>query len=83
MEPEPAARLNSLRATREELWPCLDDILDTLGPNAWLRQHGPAWTFADVPYHLAYFDHDVATWITTKPAADQPLGMQSMAEANA
>ncbi len=42
-----------------ELWGILDDLFGSLGPGDWSRKHGKDWTFADVPYHIAYFDHDM------------------------
>ncbi len=45
-----------LLANLEDLWQGIDEMLGSLGPNDWSREHGPDWTFADVPYHLAYFD---------------------------
>ena len=49
----------SLLADLDDLWQNLDAIFVSLGPSDWPRQHGPHWTFADVPYHLAYFDQEI------------------------
>jgi hypothetical protein len=49
----------SLLADLEDLWQNLDAIFVSLGPSDWSCQHGPHWTFADVPYHLAYFDREI------------------------
>jgi putative sterol carrier protein len=49
----------TLLADLEELWQCFDQLVGTLGPDDWLGKHGQHWTFADVPYHLAYFDREV------------------------
>jgi hypothetical protein len=43
----------------EELWQRFDEVVATLGPEDWSGKHGQHWTFADVPYHLAYFDREV------------------------
>lgn len=51
-----------LLADFESLWQCIDAHLASLGPADWSRPHGKHWTFADVPYHLAYFDHDVVAY---------------------
>lgn len=42
----------------EALWQCLDELFAGLSPAGWSRKHGRHWTFADVPYHLAYFDRE-------------------------
>ena len=44
----------------EEMWGHLDTLFNTLkAGNGWDRKHGPDWTLADVPYHLAYCNRDV------------------------
>jgi DinB superfamily/SCP-2 sterol transfer family len=49
----------ALLADLEELWQSFDEVVATLGPDDWSGKHGQHWTFADVPYHLAYFDREV------------------------
>jgi putative sterol carrier protein len=49
----------ALLAALEELWQRFDQVVGTLGPDDWSGKHGKHWTFADVPYHLAYFDREV------------------------
>ncbi len=45
----------------EELWGHFDTLFDAIeSEGAWGKQHGPDWTFASVPYHLAYFDRELA-----------------------
>lgn len=51
--------LTTLIADLEDLWQKIDTILGSLGPADWSRKHGKDWAFADVPYHLAYFDREV------------------------
>jgi DinB family protein/SCP-2 sterol transfer family protein len=51
--------LAALMADLEDLWQKIDAVLGSLGPADWSRKHGKDWTFADVPYHLAYFDRQV------------------------
>jgi hypothetical protein len=77
--------LEMLMADLEDLWQKIDTILDSLGPADWSRKHGKDWTFADVPYHLAYFDREViANGILQ--GADVPVHerrmMRSMVELN-
>lgn len=50
---------DALLADLEHLWVCCDALFDGMSAKDWARRHGPDWSFADVPYHLAYFDRDV------------------------
>jgi hypothetical protein len=55
-------QLESLQAQLEEMWTHLDTLFAKLNEtNGWGQKHGPDWTFADVPYHLAYCNRDVVT----------------------
>ena len=49
----------TLLADLEDLWQCLDELFASLAADDWSRRHGTHWTFADVPYHLGYFDRDI------------------------
>ena len=49
----------AILADLEELWHRFDELLGMLGTDDWSGKHGQHWTFADVPYHLAYFDLEV------------------------
>src|SRR5262245_9886907 len=51
-----------LLADLEDLWRCLDELFASLAPDDWSRRHGKHWTFADVPYHLGYFDRDIVAY---------------------
>ena len=83
---------NGLQPTRatlarqlEEIWADLDTLLNPLTPADWQRKHGKHWVFADLPYHLAYYDQDtVATPIMNGinlPPNGEKL-MQTMGELN-
>jgi len=78
--------LAALLAQLEELWGHVDTLLDPLTPADWQRKHGKHWVFADLPYHLGYYDRDtVADPIrigTNLPANQQQL-MRSMGEIDA
>jgi hypothetical protein len=44
----------------QEMWGHLYTLFEDLNTNdGWDQKHGPDWTFADVPYHLAYFNCDL------------------------
>ncbi|MBI4497483.1 MAG: DinB family protein [Chloroflexi bacterium] len=53
------AAVSSILVDLENVWGVIDELLGTLGPSGWSRKHGPDWVFADLPYHLAYFDRDI------------------------
>jgi hypothetical protein len=71
----------TLLADLEDLWGCLDQLFASLAPDAWFRQHGKHWIFADVPYHLAYFDHDIVAY-PIKRGLDLPAAEQWAARSN-
>jgi DinB superfamily/SCP-2 sterol transfer family len=50
---------DALLADLKHLWTCCDELFDGMSAKDWTRRHGPDWTFADLPYHLAYFDRDL------------------------
>lgn len=66
-----------LLADLERLWQRFDELLGILRPDDWSGKHGKRWTFADEPFHLAYFDLDViATAI--KRGLNVPISEQFM-----
>jgi hypothetical protein len=78
--------LDTLMTDLEGLWQRFDQLFDSMGPADWSRKHGKHWTFADVPYHLGYFDQEiVATPIergrNVPPEGQRP--MRTVAEMNA
>jgi hypothetical protein len=75
----------ALTADLEALWRCLDALFVELGPKDWIRKHGKHWTFADLPYHLAYFDRECTNLVaqgTEAPTSARWL-MPSEAQVNA
>src|SRR5437870_1534654 len=60
---------DAILADLEDLWRCLDELFAGLTSAEWQRKHGPDWTVADVPYHLAYFDREVVAEPGLKGAA--------------
>ena len=55
-------RIAAVTAQLESLWADYDDLFASFNAEDWQRQHGTDWTLADVPYHLAYFDHEVIAY---------------------
>jgi hypothetical protein len=44
----------------EELWGHFDTLYAAIeAAGDWGHKHGPDWTFADLPYHMAYFDQQL------------------------
>jgi hypothetical protein len=52
--------LDALMAQVEEMWGHQYTLLRIIDEtNQWNNKHGQEWTFADVPYHLAYCNRDL------------------------
>jgi hypothetical protein len=59
METITRTSLDALLVDLEDLWLALDRLLDSLHGPDWQRKHGKDWLYADVPFHLSYFDRDI------------------------
>jgi len=46
-------------------WAAVDSFFEGFSAQDWSRKHGKDWTFADMPYHLAYFNQTVVDSIAT------------------
>jgi hypothetical protein len=68
-------------ADLEDLWGCLDELFANLAPGDWFQWHGKHWTFADVPYHLGYFDRTVIVY-PIECGVDIPAAEQWAARSN-
>jgi len=53
---DPISSKQSLLRELDAGWTLFDSIYDTFTPAQWARKFGKTWTYADQPYHLAYFD---------------------------
>jgi len=56
-------RITVLSDQLERIWADLDDLFNGLDAAGWQRKHGADWIFADLPYHLAYFDRFYARYL--------------------
>jgi hypothetical protein len=84
----PTARreLDRLARNLEEIWGFIDGLIDSVPQERWSRRYGKDWTYADVPWHLAYFDRIVIAEplaAGTDLAADARFNLGSMRELNA
>ena len=53
-------QLNELMAHIEENWGHVNTLFDDLTTaGGWSQKHGADWTFADLPYHLAYCNQEI------------------------
>jgi hypothetical protein len=44
----------------EEMWGHQNTLFNIISDTeSWNKKHGPDWTFADVPYHLEYYNRDL------------------------
>ena len=60
MEDEKQLSLEDLTAELDESWSLFDELFEILDrEGGWGSKHGKDWIFADVPYHIAYFDREI------------------------
>jgi len=60
MTDQTRTQLEALMAHIEEMWGHLNILFDDLNTtNGWDKKHGPDWTFAHLPFHLAYCNRDI------------------------
>jgi hypothetical protein len=52
-------QMDAYLADLDQMWSTFDEIYDSLTPAQWNAKYGKAWTYADQPYHLAYFDRQI------------------------
>ena len=65
-------------ADLETIWGALDTFYQRFAPQDWARQHGKEWTFADMPFHLAYFNQMVIHGILSDHGEKAPLTLQEL-----
>src|SRR5438045_3198220 len=53
---DPLTSLSSIRAELDNGWSLFDQAWKPFGAREWSRKFGRTWTYAEQPYHLAYFD---------------------------
>ena len=86
MDNQERTKIASRMAQLEEMWADFDELCASFAPDDWARPHGPDWTFADVPYHMYYFDQElIADGIAKGPdvPVDQQVAMHTMGDVSA
>src|SRR2546423_14193247 len=64
-------QLDAYLADLEALWAAFDELYGSLWAEGGRRKSGKDWTFADQPFHMAYFD-DVQTARSIEAAETLP-----------
>lgn len=64
-------RVNVFAQQLESLWATWDRYLAQVPADTWRKRYGSDWRFADVPYHMAYYDR-VHVIETIQKGADLP-----------
>ena len=82
---DPILTLPSIKAELEAGWKLFDDLFATFTPSRWARKFGKTWIYADIPYHLAYFDRMIAKSLEDGSNAPEHgrMHMKSMGEMHA
>ncbi len=70
--------LSAILADLETIWTALDSFYQRFSPEDWSRRHGKEWTFADMPYHLAYFNQTVINGINDDHNEQAKLTMKEL-----
>lgn len=62
----------------DALWEAQDEFWGQFSDADWRRRHGRDWTYADVLYHLTYFNQVVIDAIQRKPDAPLPKPLATL-----
>jgi putative sterol carrier protein len=84
MSLDPLTTRASITRELESGWKLFDDVYGTFDARQWAKKFGKTWTYAEQPYHLAYFDGTLAKYLeygANVPANDK-LHLRSMGELN-
>jgi putative sterol carrier protein len=81
---DPLTSLASITRELEAGWKLFDDVFGTFDARQWAKKFGRTWTYAEQPYHLAYFDATLAKYLVYGPnvPADDQLHLRSMGDLN-
>jgi len=62
----------------ETVWSSLDSFYARFSPQDWARPHGGEWTFADMPFHVAYFNQTVINSLRNEHEKKVPLNLREL-----
>src|ERR1043166_4372611 len=84
MSYDPVTSLTSLRNEIEAGWKQFNDVFATFDAKQWSKKFGKTWTYAEQPWHMAYFDAMASAYVGygPNPPADK-MHLRSMGELNA
>jgi hypothetical protein len=84
MSLDPLTSLSSIKSELEHGWKLFDSVYDAFDARQWDKKFGKTWTYADQPWHLAYFDRTLAEYLTLgeKEPTGERLRLRSMGDLN-
>lgn len=77
--------LAQIRAEIEAGWALFDQVFAGFDERQWNKKFGKSWTYAWIPYHLAYFDATAAKYVALGPNVPdaERLELRTMQQVNA
>jgi len=81
---DPITTLSSIKRELEASWKLFDDIWAGFDAQQWRKKFGKTWTYAEQPWHMAYFDGTMAKYVALGAtiAETDRLQIRSMGELN-
>jgi hypothetical protein len=80
---DPITSRESLLRELDTGWALFDAVYDSFGPGDWAKKFGKTWTYADQPFHMAYFDRMIAKALREGPASPPDrLHLKSLGDLN-
>jgi hypothetical protein len=84
MSIDPLTTGSSIARELEAGWKLFDDVYNSFDARQWTKKFGKTWTYAEQPWHLAFFDATMAKYLALgERAPDDRLQLRSMGDLNA
>jgi hypothetical protein len=79
---DPITTLPSIKSELEASWKLFDDVFNSFDAVQWRKRFGKTWTYAEQPWHLAYFDGMIARHLAYGPNVpdSERMYLRSMGE---